>query len=43
MELIIKDGYGGVMIWVFDLDDFIGIICGEGKYFLIFLMKNVFD
>nr|XP_034314167.1 acidic mammalian chitinase isoform X1 [Crassostrea gigas] len=42
-ELIIKDGFGGAMTWALDLDDFTGTICGEGKYPLISLMKNVLD
>lgn len=31
------------MTWALDLDDFTGTICGEGKYPLISLMKNVLD
>jgi chitinase len=39
-ELVIKDGYGGAMIWSLALDDFKGTVCGQGKYPLINLIKT---
>jgi hypothetical protein len=39
-ELIIKDGYGGAMIWSLALDDFKGTACGEGTYPLISMIKE---
>ena len=29
---VITNGYGGVMTWTLDLDDFAGKFCGHGKY-----------
>ena len=29
------EGYGGIMIWDLDLDDFNGMQCDEGKYPLL--------
>lgn len=39
MEWLKKEGFGGIMIWSVDMDDFRGS-CGAGKYPLIKAMKK---
>lgn len=42
MEWLRNEGYGGVMVWSMDLDDFRGS-CGGGKFPLIKSMKQELD
>lgn len=35
-----SNGYGGVMIWTYDFDDFKGHFCGKGNYPLLNAIKN---
>lgn len=35
-----KEGYGGVMNWALDLDDFTGTLCGQGPYPLWSAVNN---
>lgn len=39
MEWLKEEGFGGIMIWSIDMDDFKGQ-CGNGKYPLIKAMKS---
>lgn len=39
MAWLKKEGFGGIMIWSVDMDDFKGT-CGAGKYPLIKAMKK---
>lgn len=36
-------GYVGIMIWVFDQDDFIGYFCKVGKYFLLLVINKILN
>uniref|UniRef100_A0A671EXT9 chitinase n=1 Tax=Rhinolophus ferrumequinum TaxID=59479 RepID=A0A671EXT9_RHIFE len=39
-EWLLKNSFGGAMVWAIDLDDFSGTFCGEGKYPLMNALKS---
>ena len=42
-EYLMSENLAGGMVWTYDLDDFEGRICGEGKYPLINAIKMVLE
>ena len=42
-QYLVNEGLRGGLIWTFDLDDFRGGFCGEGKYPLVNAVKTVLD
>ena len=40
VEWMRNSGYGGIMVWALDLDDFKGVYCGQGKYPLLTAINN---
>ncbi|XP_029429792.1 acidic mammalian chitinase-like [Rhinatrema bivittatum] len=39
-EWLMKNNFGGAMVWAIPLDDFSGTFCGEGKYPLMNTLKS---
>ncbi|KAG8451049.1 hypothetical protein GDO86_003363 [Hymenochirus boettgeri] len=39
-EWLMKNNFGGAMVWALPLDDFSGQFCGQGKYPLMNTLKN---
>ncbi|MEE6521585.1 hypothetical protein FKM82_019847 [Ascaphus truei] len=39
-EWLMKNNFGGAMVWALPLDDFSGAFCGEGKYPLMNTLKS---
>lgn len=42
MEWLKEEGFGGIMVWSVDMDDF-GGRCGSGKYPLVNALKSELD
>ncbi|XP_078500840.1 acidic mammalian chitinase-like [Lissotriton helveticus] len=41
VKFLKENNFGGAMVWAIDLDDFGGSFCGQGKYPLITMLKNL--
>lgn len=39
-EWLMKNNFGGAMVWALPLDDFSGNFCGQGKYPLMNTLKS---
>ncbi|XP_074791953.1 acidic mammalian chitinase-like [Natator depressus] len=39
-QWLMKNNFGGAMVWTIDLDDFTGTFCNQGKFPLISTLKN---
>ncbi|KAG7472213.1 hypothetical protein MATL_G00106610 [Megalops atlanticus] len=41
-QWLMKNNYGGAMVWTIDMDDFLGTFCNQGKYPLISVLHKAF-
>nr|BAS18840.1 chitinase2 [Sardinops melanostictus] len=42
VDWLIKNNYGGAMVWTIDMDDYLGTFCNQGKYPLINVLHKAF-